>query len=528
MRRAISWLTLPILAFAVLGSANANGVGKDRTFDSDGIMIGPLEGGLSDVVVDGDDTVVTGNVLAMRLLPSGAADATFGGGDGIVPNQSDTITYPGLSPAAISLRTGGGYLVATGYPIENYQAPPSWDAAVVALDDAGDLDTGFGGGDGIALVSTPNDESVTSMVVDPDGRILVGATETIGGGDTQFEVVRFSSTGILDAAFGGGDGVDTYDAGPGNWDHVTDITTTSTGQPVVVGTSDAIDGSSTMVVALLGLDGTPDPSFSGDGYATPHIQDHSAGAGIAVVDGGFVVGAAAWGTPTKPTQHITDLIDFAIVRLQADGTLDHAFGARHGFTIKSLGGNDKAADLTLLSDGSFLEIGSADSDYGLLRFTKTGLVDPLFGVVRTDLDQSLDGASAVAVLDDGRFVVVGSSYAALPCVGGSCYTTYISAVRYKDPGLACTLIGTPTTDNMDGTPGPDVICVLGGNNVVHALGGADYVYAPSYGKTGDDRFYGGGGPDHLYGGEGDDLLNGGAGSDTCVGGSGKDTLISCP
>jgi len=284
---------------------------------------------------------------------------------------------------------------------------------------------------------------------------------------------------------------------------------------------------------MLDASGTPDPTFGGDGFATPNVTEHSAGVGVAMVGDKVVVAATVWGTPTSPQQHITDGLDFAVVRLKATGTLDKNFG-KDGFASESVGDRDQVADFAVLDNGSLLVAGTTgySGDYAIARFTAFGASDPVFGVTKTNLqtdqftNRSDDGAHALAVFADGRFVVVGTSKAGLPCGGGTCDNWWISAVRYKDPGPACTIIGTRKADRLSGTSDDDVICPLEGANVVHAGGGADYVYGPDDSRD-DNSFYGGDGGDHLYGGAGDDLLSGGPGKDRCLGGPGRDRLISC-
>lgn len=64
------------------------------------------------------------------------------------------------------------------------------------------------------------------------------------------------------------------------------------------------------------------------------------------------------------------------------------------------------------------------------------------------------------------------------------------------------IVGTNSSEALDGSADPDEI----------------------HGLDGDDNLYGHGGDDVLYGDNGDDLLAGGAGNDTLDGGAGNDTL----
>ncbi len=90
-----------------------------------------------------------------------------------------------------------------------------------------------------------------------------------------------------------------------------------------------------------------------------------------------------------------------------------------------------------------------------------------------------------------------------------------------NPGLVCTLTGTPANNLLIGTDGPDVICGLGGNDRIYGLGGDDILI----GGDGNDLLVGGGGDDTTVGEGGNDRMYGGPGIDTMIGGEGADLLV---
>lgn len=96
-------------------------------------------------------------------------------------------------------------------------------------------------------------------------------------------------------------------------------------------------------------------------------------------------------------------------------------------------------------------------------------------------------------------------------------------------GLAPTIIGTITSERIQGTPGPDVISAEGGNDVIEGGGGTDLICAGKgkdrlLGEEGDDRMAGEDGDDKVMGQAGNDNLLGNAGKDLLKGGGGRDTL----
>ncbi|MGC2239048.1 MAG: FG-GAP-like repeat-containing protein [Pyrinomonadaceae bacterium] len=105
-------------------------------------------------------------------------------------------------------------------------------------------------------------------------------------------------------------------------------------------------------------------------------------------------------------------LKFAATRYNADGTLDINFGA-NGYAI-GVGGTAKA--LAIQPDGKIIVAGYATSDanstddFLLARFTENGSVDSTFGTngfVRTDFFQGADRASSVVVQPDGQIVAAG-------------------------------------------------------------------------------------------------------------------------
>jgi uncharacterized delta-60 repeat protein len=156
--------------------------------------------------------------------------------------------------------------------------------------------------------------------------------------------------------------------------------------------------------------GDLDASFSGDGR---QITDFGGGEGAGRVvvqgDGKILVAGGADG-------------DIALARYNVAGSLDTTFSS-DGMQTTDLGGNDGAWGVALQEDGkivvagSSVAAGSSDSDFALARYNVAdGSLDESFGVggeVITDLrGGSRDGATGVVIQGDGKIVVAGSSVAA--------------------------------------------------------------------------------------------------------------------
>ncbi|MBL7984957.1 MAG: hypothetical protein JNM91_08155, partial [Flavobacteriales bacterium] len=110
-----------------------------------------------------------------------------------------------------------------------------------------------------------------------------------------------------------------------------------------------------------------------------------------------------------------DGVDFAVLRYEPGGTLDPGF-AVGGIAITDVSGPyDQAEDVVIQADGAILVGGytynGTDGDFGLVRYTANGELDPSFGdagIVRTSIaDGSHDAGTCLAVQPDARIVMAG-------------------------------------------------------------------------------------------------------------------------
>jgi uncharacterized delta-60 repeat protein len=161
--------------------------------------------------------------------------------------------------------------------------------------------------------------------------------------------------------------------------------------------------------------------------------------------------------------------DFAVARLNADGSLDATFGSGGKATIPfNLGGHndDTASGVALQSDGKIVVVGTVDTgapggrDMAVARLNADGTLDAGFGTggkttIPFDLGGSNnDDANGVAIQSDGKIVVVGDADTGAP--GGSDF----AAARLSPNG---------SLDATFGTGGKTTVPFnLGGSNIDYA------------------------------------------------------------
>jgi uncharacterized delta-60 repeat protein len=231
----------------------------------------------------------------------------------------------------------------------------------------------------------------------------------------------------LDPTFGG-DGIVTTDGAASGNDDINDLIVLDDGKVLVAGrmrTATARD----FALARYNADGTLDQTFSDDGIVTTDISGNSGDAANAMTiqsDGKIVLAGFTFPDPEASNDE-----DTAIVRYNADGTLDTSFDGNSGsgngiVTVPVSSDDDSGVDI--LVDGSdrivvagFAVNANGDDDFSIIRLSGAGVLDTAFdgpsttgnGIVTRDISgaDGFDGATAVRLLDDNDLVVGGFAFA---------------------------------------------------------------------------------------------------------------------
>ena len=303
----------------------------------------------------------------------------------------------------------------------------------------GDLDRSFRG-TGIARTRIQRISDADCLVQQADGK-LVAAGASEGGPPFTETLVRYRANGRLDRSFGGGTGTVTTAFGPGA--AAKALVQQSDGKLVAAGVSSGGGGRFTLV--RYNADGSPDPSF-GEGTGTVVTQfipglatsDSNTGQASALVqqaDGKLV----AAGTSTSGLGPAVYQNRIALVRYNADGTLDPTFGAGTGIVITLIGGCTSASALVLQPDGKIVVAGASGP---CTVVSEPGTRSPdFFTLVRYNVDGTLDqsfgrlGSGAVTVPSGGfAFDLVQQADGKLVAAGSQRLHQYdvFTVVRYLD------------------------------------------------------------------------------------------------
>ncbi len=387
------------------------GSGFDGAFDvavqPDGKIV--LVGGAEKLGADTD-------FAAIRLRPDGSLDPTFGTG-GKTTVWFDLGGTKADYAAAVALRPDGGIFLAG--PVTG--ADGDRDFGIALLDSSGALDSNFNVGGKSATqfdLGGDNDDWAWDLALQADGKVLVAGAVDGSAGNVDFGVARWNPSVGIDLFFGLiGIRVVFFDEGGSNHDEARAIAVQPDGKIVLAGTVSVGDRTADFGVVRLNADSTNDFDFGNAGKVTIAFDLGGDDVDVATdlvlqLDGKIVVVGAAEAPNSK--------MDFAIARLLPDGTLDSDFDGDGKTTVSfDLGGDleDSATAVALNPDGAIVVAGlvdgpAGDRDFGLARLDPSGALDAAFGTggkttIAFDQGTAFDDAFGLAVPRSGGIFVAG-------------------------------------------------------------------------------------------------------------------------
>jgi uncharacterized delta-60 repeat protein len=267
------------------------------------------------LLIGGQFTMVNGvarNYIA-RLNSDGSLDTGFN------PSANDGV-YSMALQADGKLLIGGGFYTVNGVARNR----------IARLNSDGSLDTSFNPGTGA-------NSSVYAVVIQQDGKVVIGGYFTSVSGVGRKNIARLNSDGSMDVGF---------DPGTGTTSEVYAVAVQPNGKLVIGGDFLGVNGVNHTYIARLNADGSLDAGFSGTGanssvYAVVIQQD-----GKVVVGGSFTT--------------LNGVARNSIARLNSDGSVDTAFNP-------GTGANSYAYSMTLQADGKLLIGGNFTAVNGVMR-----------------------------------------------------------------------------------------------------------------------------------------------------------------
>jgi uncharacterized delta-60 repeat protein len=236
----------------------------------------------------------------------------------------------------------------------------------------GSLDESFNPGTGA-------DNFINSVALQPDGKILIGGGFTSYNGTSRNRISRLNANGSLDDTFNPGSGAD-------NW--VNSISVQTDGKILVAGKFTSFNGLSVYRIVRLQADGSSDGTFG-----TSVGFDNSVNTLVLQTDGKVLVSGDFTNFYTTSRRYIA--------RLKTDGSLDETFNPGSG-------ADSYVNTLALQADGKVLLGGYFSAFNGtsrnrIARLHTGGNLDFSFNPG----SGSINMVSSIAVQNDGRVLVVG-------------------------------------------------------------------------------------------------------------------------
>jgi uncharacterized delta-60 repeat protein len=295
-------------------------------------------------------------------------------------------------------------IVAVGYSFDGTFR----NITVVRYNPNGSFDTAFGSG-GIVTTSLGSTAShADAVLIQSDGKILVGGNLNSFAGNSDFAVLRYNSDGSLDSSFGT-NGVVTFGVGTST-DELKDIALQADGKIVAVGYS-VSGGTNVFAVARIDAAGALDAGFgTGGKILTPITPNQSAAYSVAIqADGKIIVGGGGYND--SPTG-----VDFLLARYNPNGSLDSSFDGDGKLTTAFSGSSEDLANVVRVQpDGKIVAAGYTQTSFALARYNTDGTLDNSFngtGKVVTSLDTNVFGTQIwdAIIQSNGKILAGGAVF----------------------------------------------------------------------------------------------------------------------
>ena len=407
----------------------------DTSFDSDGKVVTSIPGTKEQanavavqsdgkIVITGDsvnNNSTLGHLAVLRYNANGSLDTSFNGSGLVITQMEEGRSSVGN----VLMIQPDGKIIASGIFSGSF-------FLLARYNSDGSLDNTFGFS-GLAINNVGYGfSSARAVAVQPNGRIVVAGCVSQGG-YCNFGVARYNADGSPDTTFDG-DGKVTL-AFTNNIDEVRAVAVQSDGKIVVVGTTGFASSppqTNDIAVARFNVDGSLDNTFDGDGKVIINQALFEYAMDVAIQPDGKIVLAGSRAISGEDQ-------NIVVHRLNPNGSFDASFGANGTAVVTNLS-SDAAAAVTIQTDGKIIAAGGASNgsnfDFAVIRFNANGSIDTSFdsdGIVTTPILTGDDAARSVAIQPDGKIVASG--------IGRSGTNSKFAVVRYNPNGSVDTSFG---------------------------------------------------------------------------------------
>jgi uncharacterized delta-60 repeat protein len=377
-------------------------------------------------------------------------DPTFGVNGVATASMGNTATTGGLinhlkiDPSGRIFVSGYGYTLVSGDP-----AHSSYDLFLSCFLPNGTLDPSFDldGRVFVNVLGSPDRaDQLLDFTFDAVGNIyMTGSTDVTGNPPgNEIVIVKLTPSGAFDLTFSG-DGKQLYTASA-EYNYGYGIAVQPDGKIIVSGNTLL---NSNFFALRVNADGTTDNTFGTSGLITVDIFASNAGDPASCMllqtNGKILIAGAG----TNPTSAYT--LDAAIVRLNQNGSLDNTFGGGDGIFTYDMSGtasDDLILKMKLLANGQIICSGygkiAGQKDFAVIRVNRDGTIDNTFNnsgkylhdLTGTSVDDECRG---IDVQPDNKLILGGKT-----SLIESVYTRF-SIMRLIPDKIVANFSATPTT-----------------------------------------------------------------------------------
>ncbi|AVH73051.1 NHL repeat-containing protein [Nostoc sp. 'Lobaria pulmonaria (5183) cyanobiont'] len=290
----------------------------------------------------------------VRYNSNGSLDTSFGNGGKVVTNfegknewiQSITVQSDGKIIV-------GGYLNPNDGSLNN-------DFALIRYNSDGSLDTSFGNGGKVITSMSNGQDFIASILIQPDGKIVVTGSAMNINGNNNFILARYNSNGSIDTNFGSNGKVITDF--PGTDDFANSVALQSDGKIVVAGSTGNIGANGDFALARYNSDGTLDANFGNGGKVVTDLgSSNDVGQSLAILQNGKIVVSGF-------AQNGSDRRDFALAVYNSNGSLDTSFGNSGKVITPVASSYSQNTAVAVQSDGKIVVSGSDNGNFLVTRY----------------------------------------------------------------------------------------------------------------------------------------------------------------
>lgn len=319
-----------------------------------------------------------GSLLVCKFKSDGQADSTFGAqGSKVIFFQKNVFA------GAIAVQNDGKILCTGGLEGQAITAP--YEMATTRLFANGELDSAFGINGTVVSPGSINGRSdlgAYAIALQPDGKFVIGG-ELLYNYKRNMSVLRYKADGTPDSSFNA-NGVLRYSYGSG-MENITDLALQPDGHVVACGYV-AQGNQNRIAVLRASSTGLHDLAFGGTGLVLDSFSHSRSTSGDQALSLTLQAGGKTVVVSQTAQIGLNTDIPFQLSRYDSTGLPDSSFG-KSGKVIISVGsvGDEHARKVIVLPNNQLLVGGQYDGDATIMRLNKDGSLDSSFaadGMIR--------------------------------------------------------------------------------------------------------------------------------------------------